>query len=75
MGLLRIIMTRWKIRDNEAGYEYSFHDYVVKGHTSQNHIQIGAIIQLVSRIIHDNGLDIKKIIYNRIMLVDLVHPI
>ena len=62
MSLLGMMMTRWKIGDNEAGYEYSFHDYVVKGYTSHNHVQVGFIIQLAFRIIDDNGLDIKRII-------------
>ena len=54
MSLLEMIMIRWKISGNEGGCEYSFHDYVVKRYTSQNHIQIEAIIQVASRIINDN---------------------
>ena len=34
----------------------------MKGYTYQNHIQVGAIIQLASSIINNNGLDIKRII-------------
>ena len=58
MHLLGMMMIRWKIADNEAGYEYSFHDYIVKGYTSQDHVQVGTVIQLASRIINDNGLNI-----------------
>ena len=54
MSLLEMIIMRWKISVNEGGCEYSFHDYVVKRYTSQNHIQIEAIIQVASRIINYN---------------------
>ena len=60
MILLGMTTIRWKIGDNEAGYEYSCHDYVVKEYKSQNHIQVGAMIQLASRIINDNNLDIQS---------------
>ena len=55
-------MARLKIADDEMGNEYSFHNYVVKGYISQDHVQVGAIIQLPSRIINDNGLEIQNII-------------
>ena len=44
-----MMMTRLKIADDEMGYEYY-------------HVQVGAIIQLPSRIINDNGLEIQNII-------------
>lgn len=62
MRLLGIMMIRWKIADDEMGYEYSFHDYVVKGYISQDHVQVGAIIQIASRIINGSGLKIQNII-------------
>ena len=62
MSLLGMMMIRWNIADDKIGYEYSFHDYVVKGYISQDHVHVGAIIQLASRIINDNGLEIQNII-------------
>ena len=62
MSLLGMMMIRWNIADDKIGYEYSFHDYVVKGYISQDHVHVGAIIQLASRIINDNGLEIQHII-------------
>ena len=44
MRLLGMMMIRWKIGDNEAGCENSLNNYVVKGYTAQNYIQVGAII-------------------------------
>ena len=61
MSLLGMMMIRWNIADDKIGYEYSFHDYVVKGYISQDHVQVGAIIQLASRITNDNGLEIQNI--------------
>ena len=63
MSLLGMMIICWKKGENEAGYEYSFHDYIVKEYISHNHIQVGAIIRLASRIINDNGLDIKTIFF------------
>ena len=40
MSFIGMIMIRWKIADDEMGYEYSFCDYVVKGYTSQDHVQV-----------------------------------
>ena len=40
MSFIGMIMIRWKIADDEMGYEYSFRDYVVKGYTSQDHVQV-----------------------------------
>ena len=62
MNLLVIMLIRWIICDNESGVDYSFHDYIVKGYTSQDQVQVRAIIQLVSRIINDNTRYINNII-------------
>ena len=53
MRLLGMMMIRWKIGNNEAGCENSLNNYVVKGYTSQNKIQVGAIIRLPLRIIYN----------------------
>ena len=39
-----------------------FHDYIVKGHSSQDYIYFEVIIQLTSRMIHDTELFINNII-------------
>ena len=57
-----MIVIRWKICDNEAGFEYSFHDYIVKGYSVQEYVQVGVIIRLASRIVIDNGHFINNII-------------
>ena len=61
MNLFVIMLIRWIICDNESGVDYS-HDYIVKGYNSQDHVQVRAIIQLVSRIINDNTRCINNII-------------
>ena len=62
MILLGVVVIRQKICDNEAGFEYLFHDYIVKGYSVQEYVQNGVIIRLASMITIDNGHFINNII-------------
>lgn len=43
MSLLGMMEVRWKVDGDDSGFEYSFVDYVVKGYTSQDHVQVAAV--------------------------------
>ena len=51
--LLGFMEIMWKVDGGVSGFEYSFVDYVVKGYSGQNHIQVEAAIQLAVDIVQD----------------------
>ena len=51
MLLLERMEVRWKSDNEDEGVQYTFQDYVIKGCTSQDVIQVSSIIQLAVRIL------------------------
>ena len=44
MSLLGIMEIRWKVDGEVSGFEYLFVDYVIKGYSGQDHVQVAYII-------------------------------
>ena len=62
MILLAILEMRWKVDGEVSGFEYSFVDYLIKGHSGQNHVQVEAVIQLDVDTVQDRHPAAKKVI-------------
>ena len=45
MSLLGFMEIRWKVDGEVSGFEYLFVDYVTKGYSGQDHVQVAAVIQ------------------------------
>ena len=44
---------RWKVYGKIYGFGYSFLDYVIKGYSSQYHVQVASVIQLDAKTVQD----------------------
>ena len=62
MSLLGIMEIRWKVDGEVSGYEYSFVDYVMKGYSGQDSLQVSAVIQLAVDTVQDRHPASKKFI-------------
>ena len=56
------LQVRWKVDGKIHGFEYSFADYIVKGYSVQDHVQVAAAIQLAFQTVQDLHPAAKKII-------------
>ena len=63
----------WKVDGGVSGFEYSFVDYVVKGYSGQNHVQVEAAIQLAVDIVQDNHTSAQISSFSQIIQVVLPH--
>ena len=46
MSLLGIMEIRWEVNGEVSGFEYLFVDYVVKGYSGPDHVQVSTLIQV-----------------------------
>ena len=61
MSLLGAMIIEGSHLSDEFTLKYSFEDYVVKGYTGQDNIQVGALVKLIINRIIDTRPQIKKI--------------
>ena len=61
MVLLGIMEIRWKFDGEVSGFEYLFFDCVIKGYSSQDHMQVAAVIQLAADTVQDHHPDAKNV--------------
>ena len=69
MSLLGIMEIRWKVDGEVSGFEYSYVDYVNKGYSVQDYVQVVAIIQLSIDTFQDRHNATKRSPYIQIMQV------
>ena len=50
MGMTEV---RWKVDRNYSGFEQLFFDYAVMGYSGQDHVQVGAVVQLAVQKLQD----------------------
>ena len=60
MNLLGIMEITWKVDEEVSGFGYPFVDYVIKGYSSQDHVQVAAVIQLAVDTVKDPHNAAKK---------------
>ena len=53
MSLLVNMEIRWKVGGEVSGLKYLFVDYLIKGYSGQDHVQVLAIIQLTVHTVQD----------------------
>ena len=73
MNLLVIMEIRWKVDGGVSGFEYSFADYVIKGYSGQDHLQLSDVIQLAADTLQDRHPATKRSSFNQIIQVVLPH--
>ena len=73
MSLLGIMEIRWRVDGEVSGFEYSFVDYVIKGHSVQDLVQVAAAIQSDIDTVQDHHPTAKKSPFSQIMQVDSPH--
>ena len=49
MSLLGMMEVRRKVDGKISGFKYSFVDYIIKGKSGQDHVQVVAVIQYLPR--------------------------
>ena len=64
MNLLGIVEIRWRVDGEVSVSEYSFVDYVIKGYSNQDHVQVAAVIQLAVDTVQYHYPSEKKVIIN-----------
>ena len=52
---------RWKVDGEVSGFEYLFVDYVIKGYSGQDHVQVAYIIQLALDTVQYQNPATKKV--------------
>ena len=62
ISLLVMMEVRWKVDGKIIGFEYSFVDYVIKGYSGQDHVQVASVIQLSVDTVQERHPEAKKII-------------
>ena len=62
MSLLGMIEIRWKVDGEVSGFEYSFVDYIIKGSSSQDNVQVETVVQLSVDTVQDHHTAEKKFI-------------
>ena len=60
---------RWKVDGEVSWFEYSFIDYVIKGYSSQDHVQAAAVIQLAVDTVQERHLAAKSSLFSQIMQI------
>ena len=74
MGLLGIMEIRRKIDGEVSGFEYSFFfDYVIKGYSGQDHVQVSVVTQLAVDTIQEHHYETNRLSFSQIMQVVLPH--
>ena len=73
MGLLGIMEIRRKFDGEVSGFEYSFFDYVIKGYSGQDHVQVSVVTQLAVDTVQYRHYDTKRSSFSQIMQVVLPH--
>ena len=61
MSLLVIIEISCKFDGEVIGFEYSFVDYIIKGYSGQDHVQVADVIQLSVSTVQDCHPAAKKV--------------
>ena len=73
MSLLVFMERRWKVDGEVSGFEYSFVDFVIKGCSGQDHVQVIAVTQVAVDTVQDHHPAAKRSPLNQIMQVVLPH--
>ena len=60
MVLLVFMEIRWKVDGEVSGFEYSFFDYVIKGYSGQDCLQVADVIHLAVDTVQDCHPTAKK---------------
>jgi hypothetical protein len=64
MSLLGTMQVRWVVDINgDGGFQYAFVDYVVKGYSGQDHIQVCAVIQQMVQLIQEKQPETKEVCF------------
>ena len=61
MSFLGFLEVRWKVDGEVSGFEYSFVDYVIKGYSGQDNVQVAAVTQLSVDGVKYRHTAIKKV--------------
>ena len=62
MSLLGIMEIRWKVGGEFSGFEYLVVDYVIKGYSDQDHVQVVSVIQLAVDTVQEHHPAAKNFI-------------
>ena len=60
LGSIQVVYTE---KDGKLGYEYSFEDYIIKGYSGQDNVQVGAVVSTIITRIKLTKPKIKSIIF------------
>ena len=75
ISLLVMMEVRWKVDGKIIGFEYSFVDYVIKGYSGQDHVQVASVIQLSVDTVQERHPEAKKIIIQTDNAIDFFHKL
>ena len=64
---------RWNVYGEVSGFEYSFVDYLIKGYSGQNHVQVEAIIPVAADTVQDLHPAAKISSFSQIIQAVLPH--
>ena len=62
MSLLVFMEINWKVDGDVSGFEYSFVDYVIKGYSDQDHVQVAFLIRSAVDTVQDRHPSAKNVI-------------
>ena len=61
MSVLGEMLVYWS--HDKSGYIHKFEDYVLKGYSSQNNVQVSLVIQHIVSKLHDNYPWLQEILF------------
>ena len=73
MSLLVFMERRWKVDGEVSGFEYSSVDFLIKGCSGQDHVQVIAVTQVAVDTVQEHHPAAKRSPLNQIMQVVLPH--
>ena len=62
MSVMGVMLVQWMENDDgKKGFKYSFVDYIVKGYSGQDNVQVAALIQEISSLVRNKFTAVKQI--------------
>ena len=63
MSMLGTMIISWTDDDKQAGFNFHFWDFILKGYTSQDNTQVAAVVQLIVKRVKECLPNVNKIIF------------